>query len=359
MTAELRRRTYLFAKTLLVAALSAASPVIAQTGAQMFFLPPKASVSHSETAVASLAFPSGALSGPGYSASTLVGTGQEAGCRPGDIEIGRQETADEIIVYCSRVSCEQINQRVKSDIDAQRTLLYSMAENNADLKDWAQKNEAAQQAALKTATDALMKSVLAFSAEKVDLRIAQLQNELNRRAAEGQTITTSLEKARAFEHAYARWSGVSDGLKLGMTPGVNAADTWVELQKWSAQAGNEIASLSAAWAAMWSDPELRQILRDEGLDLTFDVLKQGLKPVLTGSFDMAKFLVDYGYNASAWEVSKRNIIERAAQADTNLLAECKLDRLMKIDVRNMNVCNGRLPAPDAPGPEEIRCATAR
>lgn len=244
-------------------------------------------------------------------------------------------------------------------MNAQRTLMHSMEDNNADLKDWAQKNEAAQQAALKTATDVLMKSLLAFSAEKVDAKIAKLQWELNKRASEGQTITTQLEKARTFASAYARWSGVSDGLKLGMTPGVNAADTWVELQKWSAQAGKESASMSAAWAAVWSDPELQQILKEEGADLTFDVLKQGLKPVLTGSFDMAKFLVDYGYDASAWEVSKHQIIERAAQADTNLLAECKLDRLMKIDVRNMNVCNGRLPAPDASDPEEIRCAAVR
>jgi hypothetical protein len=168
-----------------------------------------------------------------------------------------------------------------------------------------------------------------------------------------------MEKARTFASAYARWSGVSDGLKLGMTPGINAADTWVELQKWSAKAGKESASLSAAWAAVKSDPELQQILKEEGADLAFDVLKQGLKPVLSGSFDMAKFLVDYGYDASAWEVSKHQIIERAAQADTNLLAECKLDRLMKIDVRNMNVCNGRMPAPDAPDPQEIRCAAVR
>jgi hypothetical protein len=332
MTAEARSRTYCRAILFLLSAVSVVSAVQAQPGALSGYVP---------------------------SASVLAAFGQEAGCRPGDIEIGRQETADEIIVYCSRVSCEQINQRVQQDINAQRTLLHSMAENNADLKDWAQKNEAAQQAALKTATDVLMKSLLAFSAEKVDLKIARLQNELNRRAPEGETIATKLEKVRAFERAYARWSGVSDGLKLGMTPGINAADIWVELQKWSAQAGKESASMSAAWAAVWSDPELRQILKDESLDLTFDVLKQGLKPVLTGSFDMAKFLVDYGYSASAWEASKRQILARADQADTNLLAECKLDRLMKIDVRNMNVCNARLPAPDAPDPEEIRCAAIR
>lgn len=293
------------------------------------------------------------------SASASAAFGQEAGCRPGDIQIGSQDTPDETILYCSRVSCDQINLRVQQDINAQQTLLHSMADNNADLKDWAQKNEAAQQAAMKTATDVLIKSLLAFSAENVDAKIAKLQWDLNKRASEGQTITTQMEKARTFASAYARWSGVSDGLKLGMTPGVNAADTWVELQKWSAKAGKESASLSAAWAAVKSDPELQQILKEEGADLAFDVLKQGLKPVLSGSFDMAKFLVDYGYDASAWEVSKHQIIERAAQADTNLLAECRLDRLMKIDVRNMNVCNGRMPAPDAPDPQEIRCAAVR
>ena len=52
------------------------------------------------------------------------------------------------------------------------------------------------------------------------------------------------------------------------------------------------------------------------------------------------------------------IMQRASQANPNSVAECKLDRLMKIDVRNMNVCSGRLPDPNAPDPEEIRCNPA-
>jgi hypothetical protein len=292
-------------------------------------------------------------------AAGIAGQSEVAGCRPGDIEIGRQETADEIIVYCSRVSCEQISSRVKQDIDAQKTLENSMGENNADLQEWTRKNEEQQRAALKTATGALFKSLLVFSAENVDAKIVRLREELSRRGGEGETIATSLEKARAFESAYARWSGVSDGLKIGLTPGVNAADTWVRLQQWAAKAGKESAALSAAWAALSSDPEIRQISRDEGLDLAFDLLKQGLSPVLSGSFEMAKFLVDYGYDASAWQAGRLQILQRADQADRNLLAECKLDRLMKIDVRNMNVCNGRLPNPNAPDPEELRCGAAR
>lgn len=283
----------------------------------------------------------------------------QSGCRPGDIEIGRQETTDEIIVYCSRVSCDKIAQRVQQDIHAQETLRHSMEENNADLQEWSKKNEEAQQAAFKHATDALFKSLLAFSAVKVDDKIAKMQWELNRRAAEGETVSTKLEKVRAFRSAYARWSGVSDGLKLSITPGMNAADTWVALENWAAKAGKQSAAMSAAWAALSSDPELRQILRDESLDLAYDTLRSGLDPVLSNSFTMAKFLVNYGYDASAWEASRLQILQRAGQSDENLLAECKLDRLMKIDVRNMNVCNGRLPAPDAPDPEAIRCGAPK
>jgi len=290
---------------------------------------------------------------------TMAAQDGASGCRPGDIEIGRQETADEIIVYCSRVSCEQISQRVKQDIEAQRTLSRSMQENSSDLQEWTKKNEAAQQAALKDATNTLFKSLLAFSAANVDLKIAKLQNELNRRAPEGQTIATKLEKVRAFERAYARWSGVSDGVKLGMTPGMTAADAWVSLQGWAAKVGKENAALSAAWTALSSDPEIHQILKDESLDLSFGLLKQGLQPLLAGSFDMGKFLVNYGYDASAWQASRLQILQRAGQADANLLAECKLDRLLKIDVRNMNVCNGRLPTPDAPDPEAMRCNAAK
>ncbi len=290
-------------------------------------------------------------------AASSVSAQDGPGCRPGDIELGRQETADEIIVYCSRISCDQISSRLKQDIAAQRVLQHAVQENNQDLQQWARENEGAQRAALKDATDALLSSLLAFSAEETDQKIAKLQYELNRRAREGETIATKLEKARAFEHSYALWSGVSDGLKIGLTPGMNAADTWVALQVWAAKAGKQDAALSAAWKELSSDPEVRQILKEEGLDLGFDVLKQGLKPVLTGSFDLARFLVNYGYDAAKWQVSRLQILQRTGQADTNLVAECKLDRLLKIDLRNMNVCNGRLPAPDAPDPEAQRCGS--
>jgi hypothetical protein len=331
MSAKVRCKSCLFACILPIAAWCAPSLAIAQAGG---------------------------FSGSVLSALIFSASGQEAGCRPGDLEIGRQETPDEIIVYCSRVSCQQINQRVLQDMDAQRTLQRSIEESNTDLKEWAQRNEAAQQAALKAVTDALLKSAQAFSAERVDLKIARLQDELNRRAQGGETISTRLEKVGALSSAYAGWSGISDSLKLVVTPGIGAADTWVELQKWLAQAGKESASLSAAWAAVRDDAELRQILGDESLDQSFDLLKQGLKPVLTGSFDMAKFLVDYGYSASTWQVAKLQILQRDAQGDANLMADCKLDRLLKIDERNMNVCNGRLPDPNADDPQAIRCAAA-
>jgi hypothetical protein len=302
---------------------------------------------------------------PRLKSTSLLTTGAVAivaqdgvpGCRPGDLEIGRQETADEIILYCSRVSCDQISSRLKQDIAAQFALQHAMLENNEDLKEWAKENEAAQRAALKVATDALLSSLLAFSATRADQKIVKLQDELNRRAREGQTIAAKLEKARSFNRAYAQWSGVSDGLKISLTPGMNAVDAWIALQEWAAKAGRQEAALSAAWEALSSDPEVRRILRDERLDLSFDVLNQGLRPVLAGSFDLGKFLVNYGYEAAKWETSRLQILQRSNQADKNLAAECKLERQIKIDVRNMNVCNGRLPGPKAPAPEEQRCGS--
>jgi hypothetical protein len=290
-----------------------------------------------------------------FNAAVQAAKDGASGCRPGDIEIGRQKTAEKMIVYCSRVSCDQISARVKQDIAAQTALKQSMAENNSDLQEWARENEAAQRAALKEATDALLSSVLAFSADKADQKIVRLQNELNRRGQEGETIATKLEKARTFEREYAKWNGISDGLKLGLTPGMNAADTWVRLQEWATKAGKQRAVLSSAWEAFSIDPEVRQIIKEESLDFAFDVLNKGLDKFLAGSFDMAKFLLNYGYDAAKWQASRLQILQRADQADKNLLAECKLDRLMKIDVRNMNVCAGRLPDPNAPDPEAQRC----
>lgn len=125
--------------------------------------------------------------------------------------------------------------------------------------------------------------------------------------------------------------------------GVGAADTWVSLQHWAAKAQPASNALPAAWDDISKDSELRGLLRNEGLNFTFQTLKQGLSPLLSGSFSMAKFLLNYGYDAGAWNVSRQQILQRAQQADQNLLAECKLARLIEIDVRNLNVCNHRLP----------------
>ncbi|WP_143525828.1 hypothetical protein [Rhodanobacter sp. C05] len=59
--------------------------------------------------------------------------GQQAGCRPGDIEIGRQETAEESILYCSHVSCAEISKRVQQDNAAQKTLLHAPADSKSSL----------------------------------------------------------------------------------------------------------------------------------------------------------------------------------------------------------------------------------
>jgi hypothetical protein len=292
-----------------------------------------------------------------FNAAVQAAKDEIAGCRPGYVEIGQQKTADKVRVYCSRVSCDQMSSRVQQDIVAQTTLRYSMDENNADLKEWAKENEAAQREALKHATNLLLNTLLEFAAEGADQKIAKLQNELSRRGREGETIATKLEKARTFEREYARWSGISDGLKFGLTPGMNAADTWVELQNWAVKAGKQQTALVSAWQALSSDPEVGKIIREESLDLAFDVLNKGLNKVLSEPLDMAKFLVNYGYDAAQWQASRLQILQRGDQADKNLVAECKLDRLMKIDVRNMNVCQGKLPPPNAADPEEQRCGS--
>jgi hypothetical protein len=328
-----------FRYILTVAALGATSALYAQSAVAFYLTPAKTMSSYITAGIAS--------------------QDAAAACRPGDIEIGRQETADEIIVYCSRVSCDLIAQRVGQDLNAQRTLQHAIEENNADLKLWGQQNEAARKAALKDAADTLIGTLQAFSANQGNEKIARLQSDLNRRASEGAATAAKLEKVRAFASAYAEWNGLSGGLKSDVTSGTNAADTWVELQKWADNARKKSTALNSTWAALSADPEVREMLKGENLDQALNALNWGLKPVLSGTFDLDKFLSQYGYDASKWQVSKQNILLRNGQTDTNQLAECKLDRLMKIDVRNMNVCRGRLPDPNAPDPEEIRCVAAK
>jgi hypothetical protein len=285
----------------------------------------------------------------------LTNGGQEAACRPGDIEIGRQETADEIIVYCSRVSCGEISKRVQQDIEAQKRLLQSTAENNAELQQWTGKNEAAQQAALKQANDALFQTLQTFAAAEVDTKLARLQDDWSSRGAEG---AVPLDKVRSLRSATAAWSAVSDNLKPSLAPDMSAADKWAALQSWADTASRQSAALNAAWTAALTNPQLRPIIEHASLEPAFDRLKQGLQPVLAGSFAMDIFLASYGYDAKTWQANRLDIMQRASQGGASAVTMCKLDRLMKIDVRNMNVCSKRLPDPNAPDPEEIRCNPA-
>jgi hypothetical protein len=283
----------------------------------------------------------------------------QRGCNTGDVEIGRQDTGDEIILYCSHVGCDQLGTKLKQDIAAMKKLQRSMLRNNAELEQWTRDNGEAQKAAFNHAVNLLRDSLLGLATDNADLKIKKLKDQLNRRAIAGETITAQLERVRAFRQAYLRLSALSDGLKLGSGPGMNLVDSWAELQEWATKAGKESQALSAAWNSMSTDPELSELVVDAGLGTLVEGVKIMLRPVLQGSFDLTRFLVEYGYDATKWQVTKAQIVARTQLSDENLIAECKLERLIDIDIRNRNVCGGRYSPPDAPDPEKKTCESRR
>jgi len=276
-------------------------------------------------------------------------------CLKGDVEIGR----DDNFLYCSRLPCGQLGDQLKRDQQAARTQQRADELNSRELENWGRENDKAQKAALKHATDFLVESVAAGIGDHFEEKLGALERNVSRRAATGETWSTKLQKVRDFEQKATRLEATIDGIKLAQYPGKNAAELWTVVQERTADGASQASRLAEVYQKMRSDPELAALMREQGFNFAADTLKVFLASQAQKTLDLGGFLVNYGYDASAWGVSRARILQGVTNGDKILHATCVLDKQLKITVRNQGVCRGVYPAENAPDPNEIRCNAPR
>ncbi len=276
-------------------------------------------------------------------------------CRPGDVEIGR----DDNFLYCSRLPCGQLGDQLERDQQAALNQKRADDLNSRELDNWGQESDKAQKAALKHATDFLVDSVTAKMGESFKGKLDALQIDVNRRGPTGRTWTARLQQVREFRLRADRLEGVIDGLELAQYPGKNAAELWTVVQEHTAEGARQAGGLADVYKKMQSDPELAALMREHSFTFAADTLKVFLATQAQKTLDLGSFLVNYGYDASAWGVSRARILQGVKNGDKILHATCVLDRQLKITVRNLGVCRGVYPAENAPDPNEIRCDAPR
>ncbi len=272
-------------------------------------------------------------------------------CGPGEHLIGK----DGDLPYCSRKTCEQLDAQLAMDQQALRRERDNILANNAELSAWTQDNQKAEEAALKEAQRFLRDSVLDAMRELGAGKLEEVEAQFKKRAPEGETWAAKLEKVRDLRSRIARLNGLVDGLSLSQFPLNNATDAREDIQEWAKATNHEADGIAEEMRELNADPEGHAILVEAGAKFVTDGLKQALSPVLASAFDFGSFLVNYGYDATAWNLSRERILQDVENSSTNLLAVCTLSEQLKRTVRDVGVCKGHYPDPLMPAPNPANC----
>jgi hypothetical protein len=214
-----------------------------------------------------------------------------------------------------------------------------------------------RKAALEHAKQFLIGTVLSGITENRQTKLDEIVKNTGRADPIGTTWKMKLAKAADFERSYARLVTLIAALKLVQYPGMDIQEAWADFKGRAKQVGKEAHVLAATWDLLATDPDARQAFKEHGFEFSADTLKQALSlPVLSEGIDLGQFiLVDYGYDAAQWELSRERIMQNLAAADSNLYAECLLSRQMLITFRDYNICRGKMPNIGGPRPEDIKC----
>jgi hypothetical protein len=236
------------------------------------------------------------------------------------------------------MACSELKQQLARDQEAMRRQGKSIEQGQAELVDWTKKNEEAQKAALKRATNFLVDSLTAKLGEFTEGKLATLETNFEKRAPPGETWQRKIQKIQEFSAAEARLAAAVDGIKLAGFTGA-AADGWREAKKWAAKNGKDAEALDAILAEWQRDPELKQIMQESGIS-TFSA-SLGFSKTLAPwaiALDFGQFLVGYGYDATNWALSKNRIEQQIANRDQDLKAVEALKKQIERTVAKLKAC---------------------
>jgi len=246
--------------------------------------------------------------------------------------------------------------QIGRDQHALKILRESIQGSSAELEAWTRENEVAQKKALEHAKHFLVESVLSGITASREAELESIEKDIDRSDPMGTTINAKLLKLASFRRSYARLVTQIGVLKAIEYPGMDIYKTWDDFTERAGKIGKEIQVLASTWDELGTDPEMQQAFKEHGFEFSADSLKQALSvPMLRQSLDLGQFLLDYGYDATSWELSRERMEQNLALDDKMLYADCKLSRRLRITVRDYNICRGRMPADDAKRPEDTVC----
>lgn len=272
-------------------------------------------------------------------------------CHPGDYLIGE----DSRFIYCSKMTCGQLETQLEQDKHALRREQATILATSNELKGWTAANQKAQAAALLEAKRALRDAVLGFLEDWRAGKLDKLEAEFRKRAPLGETWNTKLKKVQDFRSRAARLNGQIDGLKLSQYPISNIKDATDDVQRWARETNREVDRLMDEFQQLNADPEGHAIFVEIGAKFSVDSLKLVLDPLLARTFDFASFLVNYGYDAMAWDKSRARIVQNVENESLHLRAVCKLSEQLKATLRDVAICHGGYPDPSQPVPDPAKC----
>ncbi|HUS19080.1 MAG TPA: hypothetical protein VMZ25_05485 [Terriglobales bacterium] len=239
--------------------------------------------------------------------------------------------------------CSSQEKLLALDQQAMRRLQASIQQGTAELESWGKAHAKAEEDALKHASDFLIDTLTAKLGEVGEGKLAKLEDAFKRRAPMGETWQRKLEKVREFRVSRMRMEAAVDGLKVSAfaTAGING---WDDGKKWAKNTNRDAETLDAILSEWRRDPELQQVLKETGFSLTaagFGFSK-ALAP-LGSAMDLGSFLVNYGYDATGWKLSRDRIQEQLSNRDREVEAIKKLDEQIKRSVTKLKACrNGNI-----------------
>jgi hypothetical protein len=276
-------------------------------------------------------------------------------CRPGDHLIGEDPNG----YYCSTRTCGELDGQLEQDRQALQRLQQNMLDTSAELKEWTSANQRAAAAAYKSALAALRDALAGKMDGLGKDRLAQAEREFARRAPAGARGQRLLEKVRALQSQAARLGEAIDAIKMGQYPLTSLDSAWLEMRDGALKVRRAGESGDRIVRDLQKDPEAAQILRENGVEPVADGIAPAFAGVLARGASVAAFFGPYGYDAAAWETSRRRVVERIRNQDTNLLATCRLSAQLKKTTIELGICKGRFPEDGAVMPDPASCGVRR
>lgn len=242
-----------------------------------------------------------------------------------------------------RARCAGVRDRFLRDREASRRMLADSQSGERELEDWTRRNEEAQLAAIGSSLNLLVDGGLAYVAESTrtldGLKGAYKSNENRLKRSNGRIDPKSRarldaldQRIRNLDAAIARAKGLQ-GKKE------KAEIFWGYFTAGTREVDESAGAVQAALTAVEEDPILHKILVDGGLQPLANRLKSWkLFPKKPYVINLAEFLVDYGYSATEWGMSRNRILERIRINEERLPVVRAQQENLKRSMTELNAC---------------------